>query len=249
MIGVSLGTPPVFPDRAEPLILQGPSLLAVSGLSVNPSEREASRAFYFAYYENASKPPITWTGDVGTCNAGDTAAAFKDAVMLRINYFRAMAGVPAAVAWDPTYSTKAQAAALIMAANGSLSHDPPASWKCYSAEGDEAAGKSNLSLGRYGWDAISGYMEDWGPNNGYVGHRRWVLYPQTQTMGTGDIPPGSSSAANALWVFDRPLQGAPGRSPPVKPGYMSFPGEVEAETGLSATRWIPIHPWRRAPVP
>jgi hypothetical protein len=58
----------------------------------------------------------------------------------------------------------------------------------------------------YGWNAITGYMRDPGSGNYFIGHRRWVLYPQTQEMGTGDIPPiGRYSPANALWVFDSHL--------------------------------------------
>jgi hypothetical protein len=34
-------------------------------------------------------------GSHSSCIPGDTAAAFRDSVLLRINYFRAMSGVPA----------------------------------------------------------------------------------------------------------------------------------------------------------
>jgi hypothetical protein len=64
-----------------------------------------------------------------------------------------------------------------------------------------------LYLGVYGWNAITGYMRDPGGGNYFAGHRRWILYPQTQEMGSGDIPPtGSHSPANALWVFDSHLR-------------------------------------------
>jgi hypothetical protein len=39
-------------------------------------------------------------------------------------------------------------------------------------------------------------MADWGSNNVSVGHRRWILYPQATTMGSG-----STEVANALWVL------------------------------------------------
>ncbi len=39
-------------------------------------------------------------------------------------------------------------------------------------------------------------MTDPGAGNTFVGHRRWILYPPTQTMGVGDIP----ADANALYV-------------------------------------------------
>jgi hypothetical protein len=109
-----------------------------------------------------------------------------------------MAGVPGVTLSDE-YSAKAQAAALMMSVNGKLDHSPSPAWSCYSSDGAEAAGSSNLALGTLGPEAINAYMLEGGP----VGHRRWILYPQTQAMGTGDIPGGSSYwASNALWVFD-----------------------------------------------
>ncbi len=43
-------------------------------------------------------------------------------------------------------------------------------------------------------------MIDPGASNTFVGHRRWILYPPTQTMGVGDIPADS----NALYVIQPP---------------------------------------------
>ncbi len=98
---------------------------------------------------------------------------------------------------------KAQAAALMMSVNNTLNHDPPVSWLCYSSDGHSGAGSSNLSLGVDGWDAITLYMKDPGTTNYFAGHRRWILYPQTQVMGTGDIPAiAGYPASNSLVVFD-----------------------------------------------
>lgn len=98
-----------------------------------------------------------------------------------------MAGVPAAVSLDAALSRKAQEAALLMMANEQLSHYPPADWKCYSSGGAEAAGRSNLSLGNKGAAAVASQMRDAGKGNGGAGHRRWLLYPHTRTMGAGDV--------------------------------------------------------------
>lgn len=117
-------------------------------LTVDPSDRETSRIFYHTYYEWASQPGISWTGNVAGCDAGDTAAAFKDAVLLRINYFRAMAGVPGDITFSSVYSQKAQEAALMMSANNDLDHDPPSTWTCYTVDGYDGASHSNLHMGR-----------------------------------------------------------------------------------------------------
>jgi hypothetical protein len=88
-----------------------------------------------------------------------------------------------------------------MAANQALNHTPPTNWKCYTQSGYDGASSSNLALGAYGPEAIDLYMNDGGV--GSLGHRRWVLYPQTQEMGTGDIPGGSwQNESNALKAWD-----------------------------------------------
>ena len=178
-------------------------LSTTGGFTINPQNREESRAFFNAVFNASEGTEINWTGDVAFCQAGTTSSKFKDAVLIRINYFRAMAGVPANVTFSNDFNAMAQEAALIMSANDELSHFPPDSWDCFSFDGSEAAASSNLSLGRNGWDAVFGQMQDNGESNQSVGHRRWILYPQTQIMGTGDIPyTTQSDAANALWVFD-----------------------------------------------
>lgn len=173
-------------------------------LSVDPQDRQASLNFFNNFYHAAEGALIDWTGNHATCNEGTTSAVFRQAIRLRINYFRAMAGVPSIVGLSDEYNRKAQKAALMMSMNNQLNHNPPPTWICYSADGAQAAGSSNLFLGVYSVNAIDGYMYDPGSGNYAVGHRRWILYPQTQLMGSGDIPPVNGYlAANALWVFDQ----------------------------------------------
>jgi len=173
---------------------------------IDPSDRQASLDYFNQIYRASVGVPIGWTGNHASCDAGVTSTAFREAVRLRINYFRAMAGVPVVVQLSDEYNDKAQQAALMMSVNGQLSHNPPSTWLCYTQGGAEAAGSSNLYLGVYGPSAITGYIQDPGSGNYAVGHRRWILYPQTQWMGTGDIPPtGGYWSSNALWVFDENL--------------------------------------------
>lgn len=174
-----------------------------NGLTVNPQNRAESRQFFQTNYANVDSATHNWNGNQSTCAAGDTTPEFRATIALRINYYRAMAGVPADISFADEYNAKAQQAALVMSVNEKLSHEPTEDWTCYSAESAMAAGKSNLYLGVFGPAAIDGYMQDPGDGNDAVGHRRWLLYPQTQLMGVGDIPPVNGyHAANALWVFD-----------------------------------------------
>ncbi|HEX72363.1 MAG TPA: hypothetical protein ENN65_03505, partial [Candidatus Hydrogenedentes bacterium] len=174
---------------------------------VDTQSREASRLFYLTEYQTPSIDS-GWTGNHAACGAGTTTEAFRASVLQRINYFRSMAGIPPLLGLDDTYNAKAQAAALMMSVNRKLSHSPDSSWTCYTEDGREGAGSSNLYLGVYGTSAISGYIRDPGNGNYFVGHRRWILYPPTQMMGTGDIPSRDGyPAANALWVFDPNMWG------------------------------------------
>lgn len=154
-------------------------------------------------------PDPGWTGDRGSCRAGTTSQAYRDAIFSRINWFRGMAGVPVGITENATYSSKAQEAALMMSVSGRLSHNPDTSFGCYTANGDEAAGSSNLYLGRSGPEAITGYMRDPGANNRRVGHRNWILHPTAEQMGTGDIPSSGGWESNALWVFDNIFDSQP----------------------------------------
>lgn len=205
------------------------------GLSVNTQSRQETLDFYFQQYLPSNDVAANWTGNHAACNAGSTSQSFQLAVLRRINYFRAMAGVPADIAFSEESNRVAQAAALLMSVNRQLSHGPPATWQCYSADGAEGAGTSNLYLGVFGPDAISGYVKDPGAGNDFVGHRRWVLYPQTQIMGTGDIPSTQNfPAANALRVFDQHLSDA---RPPTREPYVAWPSPGYVPFQVVFPRW------------
>ncbi|MFC4161481.1 CAP domain-containing protein [Chitinimonas lacunae] len=194
---------PQFPTSLDGLEHTQNRFAADAGYSLDTTTREPVRLFFNTVYAASDGVASGWRGDLASCHAGDTSAEFKAAMQRRINWFRAMAGLPAAVELDNTFNQKAQQAALMMAANRSLSHNPPTSWKCYSAAGAEGAGKSNIYLGSFGPGAISGYILDPGGGNSAVGHRRWVLYPQTRFMGVGDVDGAvSGMSSNALWVQD-----------------------------------------------
>ena len=120
-------------------------------------------------------------------------------------------GVPAGITLNPTYNAADQQAALMQSVNAAsgnviaLNHTPPASWTFYTAAGADASSKSNLYYGKAGPDAITGYVADAGSINAALGHRRWLFFPQTLQMGTGDVPGDGTfarGAANATWILD-----------------------------------------------
>ena len=147
---------------------------------------------------------VGWTGSLATCRAGSTSPASMRATLDAVNYVRSLAGLPA-VRLDPVKSAKAQASALIQAANGHLSHSPAASSRCWTRAGATGAAHSNLFLWQTaprtlspgtGPRAIVGYLRDGGSGNLLVGHRRWILYQQLSTIGNGD-----TDRSNSLYVI------------------------------------------------
>jgi hypothetical protein len=179
------------------------NVLWAAPLAVDLTSREQSRQFFRAVYGASESVPMGFTGDVAASQAGDTSAAFKEAVRLRVNFFRAFAGIPGEVQFAATLNAKCQQAALMGSLNNVISHYPAASARGYTANGAEACGKSNLALLETGPSAITGYVRDEGAGNRDVGHRRWLFYPQTRQMGTGDVPASASyNATNALWILD-----------------------------------------------
>lgn len=175
--------------------------------------------------------PVEWTGNVASCDPGAPSAAAQAATLTTLNYVRELAGVDP-VTLDPALSAAAQKAALIMDANDALDHFPPQSWRCWTQEGADAAGSSNLAWGISGAAAILGYMKDDGDGNEVVGHRRWILRPETAVFGSGSTP-----QANALWVFGEDAAGAtvPQWVPWPVDGYFPSPLEPLGRWSLTAS--------------
>jgi hypothetical protein len=206
-----------------------------AGFEINTSQREQSRNAYNSLFSASMSVTPEWDGDVSSCDPGSTSDAYKQAVLTRINYFRAMAGVPATISLNASYNNKAQQAALMMAAENNLSHTPNTSWACYTADGAEAASHSNLSLGNAGYNAVFSQMRDNGSNNAPVGHRRWLLYPQTQQMGTGSIPATNGhNSANDIWVIDSHLSDS---RPITREAFVSWPPAGYTPASLAFNRW------------
>jgi hypothetical protein len=238
---LSFQTPSLFQEQGDKLI----PLAAASGNWIDTSNREAVRSSYLNVYLPTSGVPMSWTGSVPANDPGTTASTYRDAVAARINWFRGMAGVPAVISLDSTYNQKDQQAALMFSANRQISHTPPNSWLDWSAGGAEAASNSNICsyFGSQNWTdsgCIALYVMDSGANNAAVGHRRWLFYPQTRTMGTGDVPVnGSYYGGNAVWVFDG-RYGSP--RPATRDNFVAWPPAGYVPYQLVYPRWSFSYP-------
>lgn len=147
-----------------------------------------------------------WSGNVSSCSAGDVSADGRANALRQLNLYRWLAGLPE-VTTDPQRDARAQDCALMMHANGALSHNPPSSWDCYTSDGDQSAGTSNIASGP-GVMAVDMYMSDFGAGNApSMGHRRWILSNSLGPVGLGSTSSascmtviGGNGNANATWT-------------------------------------------------
>ena len=204
-----------------------------TGLTVDLLHRESSAAFFHQRYVISEPVEIAWTGNHVACDEGIVSPAFRKAVRQRLNYFRLMAGVPS-VQFDPEFNRLAQKGALMLSVNDRISHATDPSWVCYSEDGASGAKYSALYLGVYGWKAIDGYIEDGGDSNFFVPHRRDLLFPWTEAMGSGDIPPVEGyKAANAVWVVG-PMAD---ERPVARDGFVAWPPPGYVPYQVVYPRW------------
>ena len=220
---VILGDAPKAPTSLSGLPGGGPRpKIVTGGFSVDTGSREQVREFYNAVFTSSDGVPISSTAITSNCIPGTNSPTFVNVTLRRINWFRALAGIPASVTVDAAEGVKDQAAAVMMSEHGALQHTGSwVGWNCFSSNGTNASANSNLALGNTGPDAISAYIWDFGANNNVVGHRRWILYPQTQIMATGDVPvQGSYNSANATWIFDANFGGP---RPTTRTPYVAWP--------------------------
>ncbi|MDQ0213358.1 CAP domain-containing protein, partial [Arthrobacter bambusae] len=191
----------------------------ISSNAINTYSRAAVAAAYANQWLPTTHSPINWTGDAASCQAGTESADSLVKGAQAINFYRGLAGLDS-ISFTDYQNTLAQQTALLMEANGQLSHYPDASWKCYTAQGAQGAATSNLHGGAGNYvigsasTPVEGYMDDPGEGNWAVGHRRWILNPDTVTMGMG-----TTKGFNAINVF-----GAAADTTRTSPTMFGFPG-------------------------
>jgi uncharacterized repeat protein (TIGR01451 family) len=210
---------------------------AVAATWLDTSNRANIAGLYNTVWAPSRTTATGWVGNVSGCLEGTTSQAWKDSVVTGLNFIRNLSGISGAIALDPNTSAQDQKAALMFSANNQISHSPPSNWNCYNAPGAQAAGSSNicLSSGFLSPGCLDLYMADFNSNNSAVGHRRWILYPQTQAFGTGDIPAnGGRWSSNALWVFD----GHYGTTrPATRESFVAWPSPGYFPYQLEPIRW------------
>ena len=209
--------------------------------SVDVTDREAVRQFYNVTHQGAVGVSHGWTGgSTATCTPGTTSTDFLSATLSRTNYFRAMAGIPG-VTYDgtgagtssSTLNARAQAAALMQAANGRLEHVWGPVDACFSQLplGVAASGTSNLASGGPVGD-ITSRIDALVYDGGELGHRRNMFAPRINLMGAGAAT-SNGTAYFAHEVLTTPL---PTR-PPVRDNFVAWPNKGFIPYQVVPSRW------------
>ena len=160
-------------------VLAAPPALGAPVATPDPSDRTSMRIAWTTVIEPTLEIWPSADGDMWTCEAGTTSPQMQDATLVVVNLLRGVAGV-GPVTFSPSLSAKAQKAALLLARNNEVRHDPPTTWPCWSQEASDGAAHSNLSRGWGTWSVL-GYAAGGGAQ------RRWLLDPRQTTMGSGSF--------------------------------------------------------------
>ncbi len=125
--------------------------------------------------------------------AGELKQEVLEDALAMMKRVRFLAGLSTDIILDSSYTHQAQAASLVNAVNGSLSHSPSKpdgmDDTLYQL-GKSGAGSSNIALGysTLASAVLNAWMEDSDSSNiDRVGHRRWVLNPGMKKVGFGDV--------------------------------------------------------------
>ena len=191
------------------------STSTTSSSTFNIWDRDSVNYYYKYLWQSGVSVVSGWTGSVSGCNAGTISSSAIRAQINAINFARRANGLDAITGlYSPsaTNNIYAQKAALIMGATAKLGHDPPSSWACYTKNGAAAASQSNLAYqsGITPVGAVKAMLDEPGPENYPVGHRRWLFNPPAVNFGFGMTKSASaimvvglktdSTNANPAWV-------------------------------------------------
>lgn len=242
---------------------------ASSGFSVDTSNRNDVVSFWHGAYTPSESywERIDWTGSYDSTAVGaegSTSAEFVRDVERRVNFVRALCGVPAVVSmntnatvliesgdnYQPPASTTKQAAvqrSALMAALGTtgdaLSHNPPSTLAAWTVEAWNSHNKSAITKGFFGPAAVDAYFREdiagisnW---NFDAGHRRWLLSVPVTDMATGDTP-GHFNFATSRIIQPSNLIYVKPKSSEVSSAsgrFVSYPGAGFFPVGLNTPFW------------
>lgn len=151
--------------------------------------------------------------DLKACRTGRLRVEQTQHVLDIVNKIRQLHGL-GLVSHDIKYEQAVSQAALMFAANGQISHAIPTTWRCYSAEGANAAANSiirggiaakNITFYSPEQDVIAWLTDVTALSSETIGHRRLLLDPFLRSIAygrvSGRINARSVSAGSALKII------------------------------------------------
>ncbi|WP_188577211.1 hypothetical protein P7L64_22215 [Tistrella bauzanensis] len=197
----------------EAFMLDGairPDLIYPEPVPLSPAAFPQGRVPVKAIFDQAA--------DLARCEPGRLKPAERQQVLDQLNHVRALHRLPP-VRYEPADDRLTTAAALIMAANDTLTHTPTPAMLCWTVEGAEGADVSNLGKER-DWTDMGDAVPNVRPSGvanwlvdqdvTILGHRRWLLMPALDSVSYGRTignPPGPPTnrqvSAEAIRVTGR----------------------------------------------
>lgn len=209
----------------------GACVAAPPGDPSTRAEAEVCAAWKQGHVEQEPEP-VSASGE--QCDAGALKSGALLDTLARLNMFRWLAGL------GPTTNDAALDAAAQKCANLEAwwdfskpenPHAPPPGSTCYTEEGAQTAGQSNIAWGSgTPANAMDQFMTDEG-NDATMGHRRWLVNPPLGPVGIGFWEPGGMYGnAMCLRVF-----GAQGSGP--KPPWVAVPNPGYVPLEMAQWTW------------
>lgn len=164
------------------------------------------------------------------CDPGKIAEHIYQKAEDRINFFRQVNGLHA-VKINSKFNGEAQAAAHWCSINNHLDHFPQKGTKCFSDAAYNGCSKSCLGFTDFEYFKstafISGFIQDFGESNYFVGHRRCILASNLESFGYG-----ATANTEALHVIAGMTA-----EPDTLPEFIAYPWHGYVPVDLIYAKW------------
>lgn len=211
---------------------QGGSCVAVP--PGDPSTRlQADVCTHWTQGHQITEPAPFVPGAAGDCDPGTLKQGGITDTLTRLNMFRWLSGL-GPVSDDPALDQTDQYCANLESwwdfGLAQSPHQPQPGVKCYSSQGAQGAGMSNIAWGNGPADSIDQFVQDSG-NATTMGHRRWIVNPPLGPVGIGYWQGGGMyGSAECLAVF-----GASGGGP--NPPWVAVPNQGFVPLEVATWTW------------
>ncbi|MBU0489056.1 MAG: CAP domain-containing protein [Bacteroidetes bacterium] len=195
-----------------------------------PLSKDQVTDLYTKLYATSEISAMGWNGNVEKCRCGSVQKDIFEKAENRINFFRLVNGLQK-VKHNAAFDQEAQDAALLIKASNQLTHHPVDSLKCYNQSAADGCLKSCLAFTdfvNYPRTAfITGFIWDFGDENYFVGHRKWLLYSRLISFGYGATDISETVHVSDGATFDTLTQ----------PEFIAYPWHGYVPVDLIFAKW------------